>query len=425
MRHEYDTGRGIAYPLCGMSTAPLWPDDDVSRVPYRVYRDPGIHTREQERIFRGPTWNFLCLEAEIPEPGDYKTCFIGDAPIIAVRDAGGGINALVNRCAHKGALLCYKPRGRVSEFTCVYHNWTYDLAGRLTGVAFGRGVRGEGGMEAGFEPEAHGLHRLRTASRSGLVFATFSGDVADLATYIGPAMLAALDRVLVKPVRVLGYHSQLLPNNWKLYAENTKDSYHATLLHVFHNTFGIVRFTMGGGIVLSENGWHHLSFTERTADGSEREGAEAVRSLKSQYALEDPSLMEHWLELGDRITNSIQTIFPTLVVQQILNALAVRQLVPRGPEECELRWTVLGFEDDDEPLEALRLKVNNLVGPAGYVSMEDGCIGGFIDSATRSAPDERSFMRMGGTAIEPAGASRVTEAAVRGFWRAWRDCMAL
>ena len=88
-------------------------------------------------------------------------------------------------------------------------------------------------------------------------------------------------------------------------------------------------------------------------------------------------------------------------------------------------WTVLGFEDDDEPLEELRLKVNNLVGPAGFVSMEDGCIGGFIDAATRSAPDERSFMRMGGTGIEPAGASRVTEAAVRGFWRAWRDCMAL
>lgn len=408
-----------------MSTAPLWPDDDVSRVPYRVYTDPDLHVREQERIFRGPTWNFLCLEAELPEPGDYKTSFIGDASIIVVRDSDGGINALVNRCAHKGALVCYRPRGNVREFTCVYHNWTYDLAGRLTGVAFSRGVRGEGGMEAGFEREAHGLRRLRTASRNGLVFATFSDAAGDFETYVGPAMLAALDRVFVKPVRVLGYHSQRLPNNWKLYMENTKDSYHATLLHVFHNTFGIVRFTMGGGIALSENGWHHLSYTERAADGSERAGAEAVRSLKSQYALEDPSLMEHRLELGDRITNSIQTIFPTLVVQQILNALAVRQLVPRGPDACELMWTVLGFEDDDAPLEELRLKVNNLVGPAGFVSMEDGCIGGFIDAATRSAPEERSFMRMGGTAIEPAGASRVTEAAVRGFWRAWRDCMAL
>ena len=408
-----------------MPTALEWPDDDVSQVPFGVYGDQEIYVREQERIFRGPTWHFLCLEAEIPRTGDYKTTDIGETPVIVVRTADGAVNALVNRCAHKGALLCYKPRGNVSEFTCIYHNWIYDLEGALTGVAFSRGVRGEGGMEEGFAAADHGLTRLRVASYKGLIFGTLSEATPDFPDYIGATMLESLDRVLVKPLKVLGYHSQRLPNNWKLYMENTKDTYHAQLLHVFHNTFGVVRFTMGGGIKLSANGWHHLSFTERAADGSELGDAEAVRSLKGQYSLEDPSLMEHRLELGDRITNGIQTIFPTLVVQQILNALAVRQLIPRGPDECELLWTVLGFEDDDEDLQALRLKVNNLVGPAGYVSMEDGCVGGFIRTATKADPQARSFMRMGGQVIEPAGSSRVTEAAVRGFWKAWRECMAL
>ena len=69
-----------------MTQARIWPDDDVSQVPYRVYSDPAVYALEQERIFRGPTWNFLCLEAEIPETGDYKTSFIGDASIIVVRD---------------------------------------------------------------------------------------------------------------------------------------------------------------------------------------------------------------------------------------------------------------------------------------------------------------------------------------------------
>ena len=408
-----------------MPTALEWPDGDVSRVPFGVYSDPEIHRREQERIFRGPVWHFLCLEAEIPRPGDYKTTDVGETPVIVVRGAGGAVNALVNRCAHKGALLCYAPRGNAAEFRCIYHNWTYDLSGRLTGVAFRNGVRGEGGMEAGFAASEHGLARLDVARHKGLVFGTFSEETPDFHNYIGPTMTAAMDRVLIKPLKVLGYHSQILPNNWKLYAENTKDSYHASLLHVFHNTFGVVRFTMGGGIRLSENGWHHLSFTERAADGAEADGAEAVRSLKERYSLEDPSLMEHRPELGDRVTNAIQTIFPTFVVQQILNALALRQLVPRGPDECELRWTVLGFEDDDAALQALRLKVNNLVGPAGYVSMEDGCVGGFIRAATRADPRARSFMRMGGRAIAPSGASRVTEAAVRGFWKAWRECMDL
>ena len=171
---QYDTPAAMSYPWRGTGTdehsPTLWPDDDVSRVPYRVYSDPGIHVREQERIFRGPTWNFLCLEAEIPNPGDYRTSVIGDAPIVVVRGRDGGINALVNRCAHKGALVCYKPRGTVSEFTCVYHNWTYDLDGSLTGVAFRRGVRGEGGMEAGFEPARAraAAAPYRVAERAGL-----------------------------------------------------------------------------------------------------------------------------------------------------------------------------------------------------------------------------------------------------------------
>lgn len=400
-----------------------WPEGEFSRVPYRVYSDPAIYAREQERIFRGPTWNFLCLEAEIPDPGDYKTTRIGDAPIIVTRDADGAINALVNRCAHKGAMVCYKPRGNVSELTCVYHNWTYDLRGNLTGVAFQRGVAGKGGMADDFEADRHGLQTLRVETYRGLIFGTFSDRTPEFADYIGEELRGCIDRVFVRPLKVLGYHSQLLPNNWKLYAENNKDAYHASLLHVFHNTFGVVRPTMSGGIKISDSGWHHLSYTERKPVDDDRIGKEKVRSRKEEYRLEDASLMEHRLELGDTVTNSIQTVFPTMVIQQILNALAVRQLVPRGPEAAELMWTILGFEDDDDALRELRLKVNNLVGPAGFVSMEDGCVGGFIQRGGRADPDATTFMQMGGAGIEPSEGSRVTEAAVRGFWKGWRECM--
>jgi phenylpropionate dioxygenase-like ring-hydroxylating dioxygenase large terminal subunit len=224
---------------------------------------------------------------------------------------------------------------------------------------------------------------------------------------------------------VLGYHSQVLPNNWKLYAENNKDSYHASLLHVFHNTFGVVRPNMGGGIKLSDNGWHHLSYTVRTPPNDDATGREQVRSLKDQYKLNDVTMMEHKLELGDLVTNSIQTIFPNLVVQQILNCLAVRQLVPRGVDRSELFWTVLGFEDDTPEMLELRLSANNLVGPAGFISMEDGCVGGFVQRATKARPDDLSVMPMGGRSIEPSEGSRVTEAAVRGFWKGWRECMKL
>ena len=403
----------------------VWPYEDTSRVPYRVYTDEDLYALEQERIFQGPVWNFLCLDCEIPNPGDYKTTYAGDSPIIVIRDEAGAVNAMVNRCAHKGAMICYKPRGNVSELSCVYHNWVYDLRGKLQSVAFKRGVGGKGGLTDEFDNDNHGLRTLRVEVFRGLVFGTFSDETQPVAEYLGEELVASIDRVLIKPLKVLGYHSQIFPNNWKLYVENNKDSYHASLLHVFHNTFGVVRPTMGGGIKISDSGWHHLSYTERTDIKDDEIGKEKLRSKQDSYKLADTRMMEHKLELGDKVTNSIQTVFPTLVVQQILNCLAVRQLIPQGVDQSELIWTILGFEDDDEEMQTLRIKANNLVGPAGFISMEDGAVGGWVQRAAKSDGKAMTVMPMGGRAIEPSQGSRVTEAAVRGFWKGWRECMGI
>lgn len=401
----------------------VWPFEDTSRVPFRVYTDEDIYAEEQKRIFQGPVWNFLCLDCEVPEPGDYKTSWAGDTPIIVVRDENGDVNAMVNRCAHKGSLVCYKPRGNVKELTCVYHNWVYDLRGNLTAVAFKRGVGGKGGLTDEFKNENHGLQPLRVEVFRGLIFGTFSDETESVSDYLGDELVAAVDRVLIKPLKVLGYYSQIFQNNWKLYVENNKDSYHASLLHVFHNTFGVVRPTMGGGIKISESGWHHLSYTERTDIADDEIGKEKLRSKQDSYSLESPDLMEHRPELGDNVTNNIQTVFPTLVIQQILNCLAVRQLIPRGVNEAELIWTILGFEDDDEEMIQHRIATNNLVGPAGFISMEDGAVGAWVQRAAKSDGEAMTIMPMGGRAIEGSEGSRVTEAAVRGFWKAWRECM--
>ncbi len=90
-----------------------WPAEGVSRAPYRVMSDPEIYAREQERIFRGPVWNYLCLEAELPEPGSFRTTSIGDTPILVARNKEGAIGAMVNRCANKG------PRHRLAHDQCL------------------------------------------------------------------------------------------------------------------------------------------------------------------------------------------------------------------------------------------------------------------------------------------------------------------
>jgi len=108
--------------------------------PISSYEDADLYEDEQRLIFRGPVWNYLGLEIEIPTAGDYITSHVGDTPVIVLRRVDGGISAMVNRCAHKGSMICYQPAGHVSELTCPYHNWVYDLDGNLKSVAFRHGA---------------------------------------------------------------------------------------------------------------------------------------------------------------------------------------------------------------------------------------------------------------------------------------------
>ncbi len=66
-----------------------WPSNGLTEIPFRLYTDPDQYRLEQERIFKGPTWNFLCLTSEIPNAGDYIATTIGETAVIVTRDAEG------------------------------------------------------------------------------------------------------------------------------------------------------------------------------------------------------------------------------------------------------------------------------------------------------------------------------------------------
>ena len=97
-----------------------------------------------------------------------------------------------------------------------------------------------------------------------------------------------------------------------------------------------------------------------------------IRSYQTDYTLADPSLLTSRKEFELELTNHIQMIFPCLVVQQIQNTLATRHILPKRPGQFELLFTFFGYADDDEEIRNIRIKQANLVGPAGYISMEDG-----------------------------------------------------
>lgn len=410
---------------------PTWSTEDgASRVPYWIFQRQDILEAENRKLFHGPVWNFLCLEAELREAGDFVAVSAGETPVIVTRDKDGELYAFENRCAHRGSLLALEDRGNVKDFTCVYHAWTHSLQGDLIGVAFKDGIKGCGGIADDFKMENQGPRKMRVSVLHGLVFGSFDENVDDIEDYLGEAVLERIERVLGgrKPV-VLGRFTQILPNNWKLYVENTKDSYHASILHTFFTTFELNRLSQKGGIIVNETGGSHVSYScvdhGETLDDDQKNAYkdENIRS-DSDLSLTDMSLLASFKEYDDDITLQILSVFPNFVLQQIQNSIAVRTVLPKGTDSMHLKWTYIGFEDDTPEQRKMRLKLSNLIGPGGYVSMEDGCIGNFVQRGTKGAPDERAVLAMGGHSIE-TGTDRITEAAIRGFWTEYRGRMGL
>ena len=397
-----------------------WPSKSLTDIPYNLFTSKAQYELEKEAIFKGPAWHYLCLRVEVLNPGDYVVSHIGEISIIVVRNEQKIIKAMVNRCAHRGAMLCQKRSGTTRKFSCVYHAWSYDLDGNLTNVAFSKGIKNQGGMPGDFKNEDYPLRRLKITEFCGLIFGSFDENVPDIETYLGPDVSAKVKRVLNRPVKVIGRNTQVLPNNWKIYMENVKDSYHASILHLFFTTFRLNRLTQSGGIIVDESGGNHVSFSVLDKDMSNKAYEEDdVRSDNSKVKLADPNLLEGVDEFGDGITLQILTIFPGFVLQQVRNSLAVRQVLPKGTDRSDLVWTYIGFEDDDEEMDARRLRQANLVGPAGYISMEDGVVGGFVQRAITGVTEDYSIVKMGGEEANSM-VSRVTESPIRGFWKKYR-----
>lgn len=402
-----------------------WPSADGSAVPYPLFTDEGIYRLEQERIYRGPTWSFLAMEAEIPAPGDFKATFIGDTPVVVTRDEEGALHGWVNKCAHRGAMVRRELRGNAASHTCVYHQWSYDTAGNLQGVPFRRGFRGNAGMPADFDPATLGLPKIRVAAFCGLVFGTFRGDSGSLEAFLGDENRPMIERIFHKPVEYLGVTRQFSQSNWKLYMENAKDPYHASLLHLFHTTFNIARVGMTTHLIVDRrHGLHSTTLVVKSAEANtEGYSEQKIRSYNADVKLADPSLLDTQREFELDTTNHIQPIFPSLVIQQIHNTLVCRQLLPKGPDAFELNFHFFGYADDTPALRRMRIRQMNLVGPAGYISMEDTEATELIQRAITPDPGGSSYIGMAKDG--PAGeGSLISESLVRSMWRGYHALMA-
>ncbi len=421
-------------------TLSRWSHPGSSRVPFWAYTDAQLHQRELERIFYGAHWCYVGLEVEIPKLGDYKLSQVGERQVIMVRDRGG-IRVVENRCAHRGVRFCQQPHGNARSFVCPYHQWTYKLNGDLAGLPFRDGVKEgdcvNGGMPADFDLKQHGLTQLRVAVLHGLVFASFDADAPALEDYLGPEVLPWVERIFKgRTLTLLGYNRQRIPGNWKLMMENIKDPYHPGLLHTWFVTFGLWRADQKSRMVMDAHGRHAVMISRRNDAAPARSDVTAgVTSFKADMALHDDRLLdvvpEAWWTIpdpaqpGTSITPTVTmiTLFPSLVIQQQVNSLSTRHIVPDGAGSFDFIWTHFGFADDTPEMQRRRLRQANLFGPAGFVSADDGEVIEFSQQGFAQWGDSGSTLcELGGTST--GGAEHmVTETLIRSMYGYWKKVM--
>lgn len=144
--------------------------------------------------------------------------------------------------------------------------------------------------------------------------------------------------------------------------------------------------------------------------------------MNDGFRLEDSELLGQIKEFDELTTNHIQPIFPQLVVQQIHNTLVARQLLPKGPTHFELVFHFFGYTDDTPEMRELRLLQANLVGPAGYISMEDTEATELVQRGTLRDGDALSVLDMGRDAPEQQE-TLITENLIRRFWMGYQRLM--
>jgi len=269
--------------------------------------------------------------------------------------------------------------------------------------------------------------RLNVTIHRGVVFASYVRDMESLQDYLGPEVLKEFEATFDgrKP-RLLGYYRHTLPGNWKLYHENLKDPYHATLLHTFLVTFGLLVAGNRSLMLADATGRHGVMASAKSERKSVSSDAKKeMRAYRDGMTLAEPRFMDFIEEFDSPWSVTMATIWPNLIIQREMNTLGVRQIVPTGPHEFIMKWTMFGFEGDDDEMTRHRLRQGNLMGPAGFLGLEDNEAIKFVQDGMQHVPGGQHLVKLDPAVAAGTSDSLISEASIRAMYRHWRAEMGL
>lgn len=220
------------------------------------FTNPDLFELEIKTIFEN-NWVYLAHESQISEKNDYFSTFIGTQPVFIAKNKEGELNAFINACSHKGAMLCRHKKGNKATFTCPFHGWTFNNSGKLLKVKDPR--------EAGYPDEfnCEGSHDLKKVDKfdsyKGFLFGSLNEDVQSLEDYLGDTKVI-IDQMVDQTENGLevlkGSSSYIYNGNWKLQIENGADGYHVSSVHWnYVATMGRRNYEKEGTKAVDANSW--------------------------------------------------------------------------------------------------------------------------------------------------------------------------
>jgi phenylpropionate dioxygenase-like ring-hydroxylating dioxygenase large terminal subunit len=186
--------------------------------PFYTHED--IFRLDLEKIWLN-YWIYVGHISQLPQPGSYFSVQLGNEPVLILRGEDNVVRALLNVCRHRGSLICTEAAGQLKKLVCPYHQWVYDLDGKLRAAKL---------MPDDFDKSSYHLHAIHCRQLEGFIFISFAQEPPNfdqLVSVYQPQM--AMYDMLNTKVAYTGKY--LVKSNWKLIVENFRECYHCGVGH--------------------------------------------------------------------------------------------------------------------------------------------------------------------------------------------------
>ena len=410
-------------------------DENGFLINREVFISDEILKQEWTRIFN-TCWIYVGHASEIKNPGDYRTRKVAGRPILFCRDDKGQVQALLNVCSHRGALVCREREGNARGFYCMYHGWTFNTDGSL------KSVPGEDAYGPTFDRKSHGLQPVpRLESYRDFWFVNFNPDAVSLDDYLGKAkdyIDLIVDQSPSGTMEIIsGTQEYDIKANWKLLVENSVDDYHIIATHTTWIQYMInsgVNMKRPKGLLLPSAGKGvDLGNGHLTTDNPNYRGRPVAKwiSVYGEEAKEDIDRIREELverlgeERAERVANTNRNlvIFPNLVINDG-SSVTVRSFTPVSANLMKVTSWALGTMEETKEQRARRLHAFlTFYGPGGFATPDDVAA---LEAAQEgySAYREATWNDLSrGMHKAPDDQLDTDEGHIRCFWRKWSQLM--